>query len=60
MFSDRHAPEVGFYEKVVKVKADVAAILKFSVPIPQIEVDHHDAARWRPSGGCAGGFSGVL
>jgi hypothetical protein len=25
-----------FYEKVVKVKADVAAILKFFLPIPQI------------------------
>jgi len=25
-----------FYEKVVKVKADVAAILNFFLPIPQI------------------------
>jgi hypothetical protein len=37
---------VGFYEKVVKVKADVAAILNSR---PQIEADHHDAAsRWCP------------
>src|SRR5215471_1208649 len=43
-----------FYEKVVKVKADVAAILNFFSP--QIEADHHDAAPV-PIGGIAqGGF----
>jgi len=40
-----------FYEKVVKVKADVAAILKFFLLIPQIEADHHDAAPLVPIGG---------
>jgi hypothetical protein len=39
----------------------VAAILKFSVPIPQIEADHHDAAPVAPIGGMRkGGFSGAL
>jgi len=50
-----------FYEKVVKVKADVAAIPKFFLPIPQIEADHHDAAPVVPIGGMRkGGFSGAL
>jgi hypothetical protein len=41
-----------FYEKVVKVKADVAAILNFfSRSIPQIEADHLDAASVAPIGG---------
>ena len=53
--------EVGFYEKVVKVKADVAAILKFFLPMPQIEADHHNAAPVVPIGGMRkGGFSGAL
>ena len=39
-----------FYEKVVKVKADVAAILNF-FSRPQIEADHHDAAPLAPIGG---------
>jgi hypothetical protein len=50
-----------FYEKVVKVKADVAAILKVFLPMPQIEADHHDAAPVAPIGGMRkGGFSGAL
>ena len=51
-----------FYEKVVKVKADVAAILKFfRFPIPQIDADHDDAAPMVPIGGMRkGGFSGAL
>ena len=52
-----------FYEKVVKVKADVAAILKFfsPSPIPKIEADHHDAVPVVPIGGMRkGGFSGAL
>ena len=50
-----------FYDKVVKVKADVAAILKFFLPMPQIEADHHDAAPVVPIGGMRkGGFSGAL
>jgi hypothetical protein len=52
---------VFFYEKVVKVKADVAAILKFSLPIAQIEADHHDTAPVVPIGGMRkGGFSGAF
>jgi hypothetical protein len=57
-------PYTHFYEKVVKVKADVAAILKFFSParsIPQIEADHLDAAPVAPIGGMRkGGFSGAL
>ena len=51
-----------FYEKVVKVKADVAAILNFfSRSIPQMEADHLDAASVAPIGGMRkGGFSGAL
>ena len=50
-----------FYEKVVKVKADVAAILKFFLPMPQIEVNHHEAAPVATIGGMRkGGFSGAL
>ena len=51
-----------FYEKVVKVKADVAAILNFfSRSIPQIEPDHLDAAPLAPIGGMRkGGFSAAL
>ena len=51
-----------FYEKVVKVKADVAAILNFfSRSIPQIEADHLDAASVARIGGMRkGGFSGAL
>jgi hypothetical protein len=45
-----------FYEKVVKVKADVAAILNsFFRSIPQMEADHLDAAPVAPIGGCARG-----
>ena len=48
------------YEKVVKVKADVAAILNF-FSRPQIEADHHDAAPLAPIGGMRkGGFSAAL
>ena len=44
-----------FYEKVVKVKADVAAIIIFSpARFPQIDWTR---PRWRPSGGCARGVS---
>jgi hypothetical protein len=46
-----------FYEKVVKVKADVAAILKFFLPMPQIEADHHDAAPVVSIGGMRKGVS---
>jgi hypothetical protein len=50
-----------FYEKVIKVKADVAAILKVFLPMPQIEADHHDAAPVAPIGGMRkGGFSRAL
>ena len=50
-----------FYEKVVRVKADVAAILKFFLLIPQIEADITDAAPGVPIGGMRkGGFSGAL
>jgi hypothetical protein len=50
-----------FYEKVVKVKADVVAILKFFLPIPQIEGDMAEAAPRVPIGGMRkGGFSGAL
>src|SRR5215469_18505571 len=50
-----------FYEKVVKVKADVAAILKFFLPMPQIEADHDDAPPLVPIGGIRkGGFSEAL
>jgi hypothetical protein len=49
-----------FYEKVVKVKADVAAILDFFYR-PQIEADHHNAAPLAPIGGMRkGGFSAAL
>jgi hypothetical protein len=45
-----------FYEKVVKVKADVAAILNFfSRSTPQIEADHLDAASPDSAGTAAGG-----
>jgi hypothetical protein len=52
----------GFYEKVVKVKADVAAILNFfSHSIRQIEVDDVGAAPTVSIGGMRkGGFSGAL
>src|SRR5215472_9165491 len=40
-----------FYEKVVKVKADVAAILNFSLPTITTK------RRWRLLGGCARGVS---
>ena len=40
----RRTHNTSFYEKVVKVKADVAAVLKVFLPMPQIEADHHDAA----------------
>jgi len=46
-----------FYEKVVKVKADVAAILKSFLPMPQIEADITTQPRGYPSGGCARGVS---
>jgi hypothetical protein len=49
-----------FYEKVVKVKADVAAILKLFLSIPQIEADHHDAVPVVASGGMRKGGSGAL
>ena len=52
-----------FYEKVVKVKADVAAILNSFLPRsdPVIEADHRDGTRLSPSGGSRkGGFSGAL
>jgi hypothetical protein len=52
-------PVTGFYEKVVKVKADVAAILKFFLPIPQIEANHHDAAPVVASGGMRKGVSAL-
>ena len=49
-----------FYEKVVKDKADVAAILNF-FSRTQIEADHHDAVPVVPIGGMRkGGFSGAL
>jgi hypothetical protein len=39
----------------------VAAILKFFLPIAQIEADYHDAAPVVPIGGMRkGGFSGAL
>jgi len=51
-----------FYEKVVKVKADVAAFFNFfSRSTAQIEADHLDAAPVVPIGGMRkGGFSGAL
>jgi len=51
-----------FYEKVVKVKADVAAILNFfSRSIPQIEADSFWTRPGDPIGGMRkGGFSGAL
>jgi len=57
-----HYGKTRFYEKVVKVKADVAAILNFfSRSTPQIEADHLDAAPVVPTGGMRkGGFSGAL
>ena len=45
-----------FYEKVVKVKADVAAILKFFLPMPQIEANQHEAAPGAPIGGGSRGI----
>ena len=51
----------GFYEKVVKVKADVAAILNFfSRSTAQIEADHLDAPVVPTGGMRKGGFSGAL
>ena len=51
-----------FYEKVVKVKADVAAILTFFFrPIPEIDSDHLDAAATASIGGMRkGGFRGAI
>jgi hypothetical protein len=51
-----------FYEKVVKVKADVAAILNFfSNSIRQVEVDHLGVVQTVSIGGMRkGGFSGAL
>ena len=51
-----------FYEKVVKVKADVAAILNFfSRSIPQIEADPFWTRPGDPIGGMRkGGVSGAL
>jgi hypothetical protein len=50
-----------FYEKVVKVKADVAAILKFFSFFSPNRIRHHDAAPVAPIGGMRkGGFSGAL
>ena len=47
---------VGFYEKVVKVKADVAAIFKF-FPHGRSRLAIWTRPRWRQSGGCARGVS---
>jgi hypothetical protein len=47
---------VVFYEKVVKVKADVAAILKF-FSRGRSRLTIWTRPRWRPSGGCARGVS---
>ena len=39
----------------------MAAILKFFLPMPQMEADHHDAAAVVPIGGMRkGGFSGAI
>src|SRR5262245_59126003 len=48
-----------FYEKVVKVKADVAAILKFFFRSNPTDRGRPiwTRPRWRPSGGCARGVS---
>jgi hypothetical protein len=48
-----------FYEKVVKVKADVAAILKFFLPLRsrRSRLTIWTRPRWHPSGGCARGVS---
>jgi hypothetical protein len=46
-----------FYEKVVKVKADVAAILKFFSRFRKSKSDITTRPRWHPSGGCARGVS---
>jgi len=46
-----------FYEKVVKVKADVAAILKFFLPMLRWRPTITTRPRWHPSGGCARGVS---
>jgi len=54
----RHQLNV-FYEKVVKVKADVAAILNF-FSRSQIEADNLDAAPWYVGGIRKGGFSGAI
>jgi hypothetical protein len=45
-----------FYEKVVKVKADVAAILKLFFR-GRSRLTIWTRPRWRPSGGCAKGVS---
>ena len=48
-----------FYEKVVKVKADVAAIINF-FSRTQIEADNLDEVPVAPNGGMRkGGFSGA-
>jgi hypothetical protein len=58
-FSSLLARYAAFYEKVVKVKADVAAIINIFLPLPSrrlrpiIGTRH----RWVPSGGCARGVS---
>jgi hypothetical protein len=48
-----------FYEKVVKVKADVAAILNFFLPLRSRRSRRTIATRprWSPLGGCARGVS---
>ena len=52
----------GFYEKVVKVKADVAAILNFSLPtITNFSLPTITTKPQSPIGGMRkGGFSGAL
>src|SRR5262245_17550855 len=44
-----------FYEKVIKVKADVAAILKISFRSRRSRPTITTRPRWYPSGGCARG-----
>src|SRR5215831_12104940 len=51
-----HTPLSAFYEKVVKVKADVAAILKISFRADRGRPSRR-GPRWYPSGGCARGGS---
>jgi hypothetical protein len=48
-----------FYEKVVKVKADVAAVLNFS-PARRSRLTIWTRPRWPPMGDAQGGFSGAL